>query len=150
MNATDNVNLSNPGKEVINLPARRRSRVRRVNETALRKWALEEAQKTGRPFVWACHGGTVANAYKYPANTEACLVVAFPTGHLWMSVTFIPANKATRAGAAAAHLPAAREVFDKRYGEARREAARTKVVAQVARMIDPDQSGGWGDSPLGG
>jgi hypothetical protein len=24
------------------------------------------------------------------------------------------------------------------------------VVAQVARMIDPDQSGGWDDSPLGG
>ena len=63
------------------------------------------------------HGGSVANAYRYPADTEAALGLASPAGLVVVWMARLPANKVTLGGAANACLPGTRALFDGRYGE---------------------------------
>ena len=50
--------------------------------------------------VTAMHGGTVANAYKYPADTDAVLIIRLEDGREVVAASRIPANQATHVGAA--------------------------------------------------
>lgn len=57
-----------------------------------------EAREKGRPITYVSHGGGVANAYKYPAETEGRVEVAFPDGAAVTWLTTLPANKVTLSG----------------------------------------------------
>lgn len=96
-----------------------RRRTRRVDSIGVAEDAARKAGETGRTTIVCRTGGGVANAYRYPALTDAVLAVAVcRNGGVCVAVwaTEIPANKATNGGAAAACVPAARPVFDFRYG----------------------------------
>jgi hypothetical protein len=112
---------------------------RRVNEETLAEDARRKAQDSGEWQVLCCHGGSVANAYKYPADTEAALAVASPAGFVVVWMARLPANKVTKSGAANTCLPGTRALFDPRYGEhskdevwARLKAAHREHFPQTA------------------
>ena len=107
--------------------ASRRLRARRVDEHDLARAAQLRAIATGGAAADVDHGGTVANAYGYSAQTEAALVAALPDGRCVIWLRRIPANKATLRGAAEACLAGAGAGWDGRCGEARKIAARDLV-----------------------
>lgn len=93
---------------VVGQPLTPRLRVRRVN------FDHDAAVEMGREAVtankWrsrAWHGGGVANKYGYPAETEAMVAVASPTGRVAVWWSRLPANKVTTFGAAFAALSGA-------------------------------------------
>lgn len=114
---------------------KQRLRVRRVNERAFAESAAEQARALGRIVIRVIHGGGVANRYGYPAETEAALVVAMPSGHAALWCARVPANKVTSRGAAEACLAGAGDIFDSRTGAARTEAATDKVMIAAARAV---------------
>jgi len=75
-----------------------RLRVRRVDEVHHVEVALEKAAQSGKVAFSIGHGGDVANRYGYPAETEGCLAVAFPSGEVEAWVVRVPANKVTLTG----------------------------------------------------
>lgn len=58
---------------------RRRLIVRRVNEGEIAMQALRRALELNQPIAVVDHGGTVANSYRWPADTECVVSVALPT-----------------------------------------------------------------------
>ena len=81
----------------------KRLRVRRVDEGALAK-RVRSLATDGKLHAQVEHGGTVCNSYGYRADTEAALAVS--DGRI--TVVFmsrVPANKATKYGAANACVP---------------------------------------------
>lgn len=121
-------------REVRAYDARRSGRKTRiVSDSILRETALAAAvSKAGRS--WKCRiGGTVANAYKYPASTDAVVCVALCIGReivVVMWATEIAANKATHGGAMAACVGGAcRALCDARYGADATAAARDALYA---------------------
>jgi len=66
-----------------------------------------QAVERGQPVVVTTTGGSVANKYGYPAETDAVLCVAFPDGRAILWATRIAANKSTLSGAAGAAAPRA-------------------------------------------
>lgn len=140
--------------ESISINSHPRLRVRRVDEKAVIGCARADARTSGKPVIQVGHGGDVANAYKWPAETETILVVAFPNGDVWGEVNRVPANKVTLAGAAEAAIPEARPLFDGRYGKAKKDKARGQVLAAVREWLHPSPPpaplSGWDGFPLGG
>lgn len=113
----------------------KRLRVRRVDEVALAARAREAAVAQGKWKILIQHGGGVANAYKYPADTEAALAVASPTGCVVVWMNRLPANKVTLGGAASKCLPGSRALFDDRYGETAKEAARKRIQSRHRELF---------------
>jgi hypothetical protein len=76
------------------------------------------------------HGGTVANAYNYPAVTDAVVAVAFADLDvvvIWAGE--LRANKVTRGGVVSSLLgDEARPLFDERYHPDKARAARAFVL----------------------
>ena len=68
-----------------------RQRVRLVALEHVAKVAARRSAELGVPITDCEHGGTVANAYGYPAVTEAVVVVAFPSGQVAAWATTIAA-----------------------------------------------------------
>ena len=83
---------------------KRRLRARRLDEDALAAKVRAQAATRGQLTAEVAHGGTVCNSYGYRADTEAALAVS--DGRI--TVVFmsrVPANKATKYGAANACVP---------------------------------------------
>jgi hypothetical protein len=121
-----------------NRPGRRRTRIVDLDNVAQRA-ANRALESKGAGFACS-HGGAVANAYRYPAGTDAVFAVAVPArdGEVIVAVFAerIPANKATLAGAATAAFGGmARPIFDDRYGDEARRAARIAVRAAVEEQL---------------
>jgi len=119
----------------------RRLRVRRVDEEGFAEYVRERALKSGEWVVDVDHGGSVANSYGYPAQTECVLAVSDPLGITVFWCSRVPANKVTLRGAADACVTGAGDLFDERVtAKARKEQAmawikhlhRTEVPAMVA------------------
>ena len=107
----------------------RRLRARRVDEqdVADRACAKFTAGDRFSP-IEVQHGGGVANAYKYPAETECVLAVAVSPTVAVVWARRKPANKVSLAGAAG---PEFRDVFDARVSPERREAARLRLLCEA-------------------
>lgn len=84
---------------------------------------VELAATTGRVSVDVIHGGSVPNAYKYPAVTQFCAVVAGPDGRCCWKAGEIAANKVTHAGCVGWLSEGLRPLFDGRYGSAAKAEA---------------------------
>jgi hypothetical protein len=92
----------------------------------------------GDPTKWRAYaftGGTVANAYKYPAVTDACLIVRDPAGRVvvWVHHGGLSANKATSCGAARVCLPGSEALFDGRVKRAKNGGASRAYAWSVIR-----------------
>lgn len=83
---------------------RPRLRVRRVDEReAMRSCVAAAIAKPGHVSAAVHHGGSVANSYGWPAETEAVVTLAVVVdGWLWLAMDSgrLPANKVTRYGVA--------------------------------------------------
>lgn len=86
--------------------------------------AIEAAALAGEVRVFSEHGGSVANAYNYPAVTQCVVVIAGPDGRCCWMADELPANKVTHAGCAERFSHRLRPIFDGRYGEAAQDEAR--------------------------
>ena len=130
--------MQNPQITIIEDHRNPRQRTRLVALEHMAKIASHRATKSGAPVTDCEHGGTVANAYNYPASTEAVVVVAFPSGQVAVWTATIPANKATLSGAAVACLGDwVRPVWDNRYpvGHPREVEAENELVRRAAHLI---------------
>src|SRR5262249_6939413 len=78
-----------------------RLRARRVDENKIASRTLARAIESDYPAISADHGGSVANAYRYPAETETLVTVAFPDGRVVQWHSRASANKVTYAWAGA-------------------------------------------------
>ena len=111
-------------------------RVRKVDEKNLAEIAAENAKKNGRGIAYA-HGGRVANAYKYPALTEAVVAVAFCIKneiHVAIYGRQINANKVTLGGVMSACLGGeARPLTDRRYNKHSKQKAREYIYSDVKK-----------------
>lgn len=108
----------------------RRLRVRRVNEGWLASYVADRAAKRGEPCVSVRHGGTVANKYGYPAETEAVLAVALDAETVVVWARRIPANKATLSGAAGRFSA----LFDGRTSKATKRETRERLIAEACKL----------------
>lgn len=113
-----------------------RIRVRKVSGECLFRRAVAEAVFLGRSWQ-AKHGGGVANAYKYPASTEAVLCAAVydaaagvVRAKLWAGE--LPANKVTLGGVT--DLFGFRAMGDDRYGPAAKAFAAAMMYGEVAAV----------------
>ena len=86
--------------EIVKSPTTPRLRVRRVDFDA--EAFGHEAIATQTWLYYATHGGSVANAYKYPAATEVVVAIASPNGRVAVWHDRARANKVTLCGAATA------------------------------------------------
>jgi hypothetical protein len=84
--------------------SKRRLRARRIDEDALVAQVKQSALSKNDWSVHVVNGGGVANAYKYPAETEAALAVSDPQGNVVLWLARLPANKVTLYGSANACL----------------------------------------------
>jgi hypothetical protein len=112
-----------------------RLRVRRVNEADAITYVTKTAAETGKPHLRAAHGGSVANAYNYPASTEGCVAVGFPDGSYWCYVTRLPANKVTLSGVFAA-ATGIRGAFDRRFSKHKRQFAVAMAIDSAYRELN--------------
>jgi hypothetical protein len=97
--------------------------VRRVNEKALALDVCRESLASEEWVVRCIHGGSVANAYRSPADTEAALALASPAGLVIVWMARLPANKVTLSGCAQKCLKGTRALFDPRFGDTSKEDA---------------------------
>jgi hypothetical protein len=121
--------------EVQDLGLARQAKVRRIEDPAhilqvARKWAREK----GAPEIRSEHAGMVANAYGYPASTEAVIVVAWPDGRAWLKLRRIDGKKHTKTW----HIRALTGVDG--YMDARRKpenqaAAEAAIIAYAAEQL---------------
>lgn len=98
----------------------RRLRVRRVDENALARDTARAATRE-TPAIHCAHGGTVAGAYDYPAETEAVLAVALSPTLVVLWAKRINARGATLSGAGG-------YLFDGRTNEKTKALARQKQI----------------------
>jgi hypothetical protein len=108
--------------EIVKPPTTPRLRVRRVDFDA--EAFSREATAAQTWLYYATHGGSVANAYKYPAATEAVVAIASPDGRVAVWHDRARANKVTLCGAATAATndQAAAMLWDDRRSKAREAA----------------------------
>ena len=121
-----------PAREGEMGPNRRHVEVDKVTGSS-RRLRVRRCDPVELAGTWGVrHGGGVANAYGYRADTE--VVASLAHGVVQVDVRArVPANKVTASGAIAATLGEwARPLVDERYGEERTEAARA-YVARLAR-----------------
>lgn len=107
-----------------------RRRVRRVNEDGQVEKAKELAAKEGKVIICVNHGGSVANAYKYPAKTEGVVTVAWPDGSVWQDMALLPANKVTLSGVFAT-ITGFRGLFDNRFSAEKKKSVRTQFLLAI-------------------
>lgn len=105
-------------------------------EIALAAAAARHAVETGRVAIHVRHGGGVAYAYAYPAETEGVVVVAFPDGRAAVWCGRLPANKVTGSGVVATCVGGQyRAIADNRFGDAAARAARASLIALAEREL---------------
>lgn len=92
-------------------PQTPRLRVRRVDETRAAELVRNRAVAQNRFVVDVFDGGSVANRYGYPAETECVLVIAGQCGNAVIWCGRARANKVTRRSAAMACLPSIADIF---------------------------------------
>ena len=117
-----------------NVTGRRRTRI--VDQDRQIEAVVTDARKNGGVAFDVTHGGTVANAYKYPAITDAVGTVAIIHNgieHVWSEATTIAANKATCSGAAAATI--GYRLFDGRMSAASDAAMKSKLLCEAAARL---------------
>lgn len=112
-----------------------RLKVRRVDERKLAIRAVAQAVADNKFVYQLKHGGSVANAYSYRADTEGCLVTATPDGKVCCWFRRLNANKVTHGGVLSICVPEARPLQDDRYGEVRK--AEAWVALKEAHKIAP-------------
>ena len=132
-------NITNETKTmtaIINRNCTGRRRTRIVDQDRQIRNVVEKARKSGGVAFDVDHGGTVANAYKYPAITDAVGTVAIihnGVEHVWSEATTIAANKATCSGAAAATI--GYRLFDGRMSDASDRAMKSKLLCEAAAKL---------------
>lgn len=114
----------------------RRLRVRKANVEAVISIVRDDALKRKDWSFYSSHGGSVANKYGYPAETEVVFAAGDPSGNVVVFCERLPANKVTLGGAAAACLPCARPLFDRRYGKDAKEKALQACRSECSRLLE--------------
>jgi hypothetical protein len=107
-----------------------RLRVRRVNELAITEEAIHMAKESKRAWVVVNNGGSVANRYGYPADTEGVVAVGFPNGNSWTKVVRLPANKVSSSGVFN-EVYGERGLFDRRFSEAKQNQMKKEFLDYV-------------------
>lgn len=115
----------------------RRLRERRVDEESLARSVGERALAADDWVVDVDHGGGVANAYGYPAETECVLAVSDPFGIVVVWTNRVRANKVTYRGAAEACVSGAGDVFDLRVKSPERKQDALKTMIDRHRQEVP-------------
>ena len=114
-----------------------RRRVRTLDLDQVVGEAVAEVTRDGRPAVFAHHGGTVPNNYRYPAVIDGIVVVAIPhNGAVYAKAVAVnvAASSVTLAGVAAS-CGFNRAMFDGRYGCEARRAAHSATLVKVAAEL---------------
>lgn len=113
-----------------------RLRVRKIDESFIITNAIKDSKRKNIPVIHVRHGGTVANKYGYPAETECLMVVAFPCGDYCAYSSRIPANKATYSGVArACYGEDAKYIFDNRVSDEKSRKYFWKIVNDVWKEV---------------
>ncbi len=122
----------------------RRQRVRKVNDHAMIVTAQRKAIRDQEWVIEAEHGGTVPNSYRYPAETEAVVVVCDLQGRCVRWLDRVPANKATLRGVAAALFQGTEvaDLWDGRIKDADRVRKAREVIYREFALI-------WHDAATG-
>lgn len=116
----------------------RRLRARRVCEENVAAHAARKAAAQDDWYATVRHGGDVANAYKYPAETECVLAISDPFGNVALWTGRKRANGVTCRGAAEACLEGTGPLFDERIkNPSLREAAMQLLKDEHARAFPP-------------
>lgn len=119
-----------------------RCRARRLDLGLVVDAVAEKAYVSGEA-IYADHGGDVARAYGYPAQTDAVLAVGYydpavKTIHIRASARRISARHVTRrAAAAAAGYP---DAYDGRVRRDRRAADRKRAVQDLRERVARERS----------
>lgn len=108
----------------------RRLIVRRVAEQTFITATLDAAIEKNKIIIEATHGGSVNNSYGYPAMTEGIVVVASPTGDVWVAGTRLPANKVTLAGVFRS-CTGYTGLFDRRFSDESESEIREKFLKHI-------------------
>jgi len=119
---------------LVMLDNRRKGRkARRVDEMWTARGAAEKASGYSVPGVDVDLGGTAANAYGYPAYTDAVVAVADRLAQIvYVWATEISANKATLRGAASVSpIPFLEDLYDRRTGDLREREARADILRWI-------------------
>lgn len=96
--------------------------------------ALAKAKELGRPVIIAQHGGSVANSYGYPAETEGQVVVAFPEGVAVRWYCTLSANKVTLSGVLST-CGLDHRLFDRRCSERSKADARRSIIQDAIAAL---------------
>ena len=114
-----------------------RLRARRVDEDYFAESVSQRAQKQNEWVVDVEHGGGVANAYKYPAETECVLAVSDPFGIVVYWTARTRANMVTYRGAALACLAVAADLFDERVKSVERKQEVLDLLKDAHQRVVP-------------
>jgi len=117
--------------------AGRRLIERRVNEKGFANDTAALAKHFNSWQIRVTHGGSVANAYGYPAITEAVLAVSDPYGNCVYWTSRLPANKVTDRGAANACLFPAGDLFDARVTDESRRQNAMEYLEKIHQQYFP-------------
>lgn len=119
---------------------RRTRRVFSGDEVADKVAEVRAKAESKKRVVWALvFGGSVPNAYDWPATTMCVFVAAMPDGRALVRVTDIVANKATLSGACAALLGNEyRPIWDWRYNDKNTDAATDRLREDLKVLFDDD------------
>lgn len=120
--------------KIIKVTNKIRLRVRRIYEENFLEETINRAKEKGCEVVRSTHGGSVANAYAYPADTEGMIAVGFPDGSGWAEVVRLPANKVSHAGVFK-HVWGEHGLFDRRFSEKRKKEVRAEFVNFVKNEL---------------
>ena len=133
----------------------RRIDERRIVEDVLR--VLLQYGTDGGMRYETTHGGSVANSYRWPAETEAIAFAAARRGnmvHCWIEAGRMPAKKITTAAVVTMFADGAfRAIADDRYNGASKTAAiaaLTKALCALPGIDVEDMGGITGAQPHGG
>lgn len=117
-----------------------RRRVRRIDEDTIAEVTAMTCVSRGEDYITADHGGSVANKYGYPAQTECAITVALRAERMVLQwCDRAPANKVTYSGVARACLgsmcPHASDIWDGRTNEETTQAGRAALFAFARQQI---------------
>lgn len=109
-----------------------RHSARRVDVGAAAKWAAELAIESYTYWFCCDNGGSVSNNYGYAAATEAVVAISDPYGVVAVWIAWLPANKVSLGGSAAACCgEAARPLWDERIKDASRKLAAREYLKEL-------------------
>lgn len=116
---------------------RARLRVRRVDEISWAQSVAEQALESDDWFADVIHGGGVANAYGYPAETECVLALSDPFGNVIVWCARAPANSVTERGAAEACVAGSGALFDGRVRSCLRKQEALQILQEEHHAVFP-------------